>query len=858
MAKLIYEETARDPKNSLSARMQSGTEALSPSYEEVLALRRALADAERRAQQAEHKCSETARTAKHAGFHQLFHNLPGAGVVCRMHFDDQGVPLDYTHLNANPAFERLIGIPNPVGRAASDLTPGMLQSNPELFATYCRVAKTGHPERLETFIASLGSWFEVSVFSLEADHFVAIFDNISDRKQAEEALRASERIYRAIGESIDYGIWICTPDGRNTYASQSFLDLVGITQEQCSNFGWGDTLDPQDAERTLETWKECARNEGKWDIEHRYRRKVDGQYHAILARGAPVRNERGEIECWAGINLDISRQKATEELLLRQQRRLELIAHTASQLLMTDDPLTVVNDLCRKVMDHLDAHVFFNYVADSESNLLHLNAWAGIPDEEAKRIEWLEYGVAVCGCAAQSNRRIVVGNVQDSTELQTALIRSYGVDAYCCHPLFASGRVIGTLSFGTRTRASFSNEEVELMHAVATQVSTAMERLLVLQELSRANAQLRNADRQKSQFLAVLSHELRNPLTPIRNSLCLLDRSPPSSVQAQRARQTIERQVSQMARLVDDLLDITRLTRGMLRMERSRIDLAEVVRRTTEDHRSHFEASQLSFETAYRHPGPLWIDGDAARLAQAVGNLLVNAAKFTAASGAVSLCLEVDDLHWAVIRVRDSGVGISREMLDQLFLPFVQADGSLDRSKGGLGLGLSLVRGICELHGGKVDAYSDGLGTGAEFVIRLPREPNTTNQIDPTPPSQRAPARRVLIVEDNVDAADTLRELLELGGHHVDVAYTGPEGVEKARKCAPDVVLCDIGLPGFDGYAVANALRHDPALSSTRIVALSGYAQPEDLQRAREAGFDDHVAKPPTMDQIEAVLSPRA
>lgn len=848
--KLTREETTRDVRNSASLRRQP------TAQQEMLALRQALAEAERRAQQAESERSEAADKAKQTGFRQLFYNLPGAGMVSRIRFDDSAMPIDYTLLDANPAFERLMGLSNLVGRSGNELSPSIRQSNPELLAAYGRVARTGHSERLETFIPSLGSWFEVSVFSAEPDQFVAIFDDISHRKKAEEALRASERIYRAIGESIDYGIWICAPDGRNTYASQSFLELVGVTQEQCSNFGWGDILDPEDAKRTIEAWKECARTEGKWDIEHRYRRKADGQYHAILARGVPVRNDRGEIECWAGINLDISRLKATEEQLLRQQSRLELIAHTASRLLMTDDPLTVVNDLCRKVMEHLDAQVFFNYVSERGSEMLHLNAWAGIPDEEAKRIEWLEYGVAVCGCAAQRNCRIVVDNVQESAKSETALIRSYGIQAYCCHPLFASGRVIGTLSFGTQTRSAFSNDDIELMHAVADQVSTAMERLLVLQELSRANAQLRDTDRQKSQFLAVLSHELRNPLTPIRNGLHILDRAPLNGGQAQRARQIIERQVNQLVRLVDDLLDITRLTRGMLRMEKSRIDLAELVRRTAEDHRSHFEAASIDFEFKNEHPEPLWLDGDAARLAQALGNLLVNAAKFTSSAGRVRLSLEVEDAHWAVIRVRDSGVGISREMIEQLFSPFVQADRSLDRSKGGLGLGLSLVRGICELHSGQVDAHSDGPGTGAEFVIRLPCEPDAPSKSIATPPQDRAPARRVLIVEDNVDAADTLRELLELGGHQVDIAYTGPDGVKQARDSRPDVVFCDIGLPGFDGYSVARALRGDPALSATRIVALSGYAQPEDLQCAREAGFDDHVAKPPTMNQIEAVLSP--
>ena len=251
----------------------------------------------------------------------------------------------------------------------------------------------------------------------------------------------------------------------------------------------------------------------------------------------------------------------------------------------------------------------------------------------------------------------------------------------------------------------------------------------------------------------------------------------------------------------------------------------------------------------------VFVDADWNRIAQAVGNLLLNAAKFTPATGRVTVALSVDpSARQAVLRVADTGVGIDPELLPQLFEPFVQADATLDRSKGGLGLGLALVKGLVEQHGGTVAATSEGQGRGAEFTVRLPLDVAVQPEGDVAGAAVRKPQRRVLIIEDNKDAADTLQEVLELDGHEVAVAYSGPEGLARAREFHPDLVLCDIGLPGMDGYAVARLFRADEALRHAHLVALSGYALPEDLQRAAEAGFERHIAKPPTFEKIDKVV----
>ncbi len=255
-------------------------------------------------------------------------------------------------------------------------------------------------------------------------------------------------------------------------------------------------------------------------------------------------------------------------------------------------------------------------------------------------------------------------------------------------------------------------------------------------------------------------------------------------------------------------------------------------------------------------PAEVWVDADRVRLTQVIGNLLQNSAKFTLRGGKATVSIESNVARReASLTVRDTGTGIDPEMLPRVFQPFTQADATLDRSKGGLGLGLALVKGLVELHGGSVSASSDGLGEGATFTIRLPLDVSAAQPVAQLETRGPATPRRVLVIEDNEDAADSLRELLELDGHIVEVAYSGREGVEKARAFHPGVVLCDIGLPEMDGYQVARTMRADPELGEIALVAVSGYAQPEDVDMAKEAGFDAHLAKPPSIDTLERALA---
>jgi PAS domain S-box-containing protein len=377
------------------------------------------------------------------------------------------------------------------------------------------------------------------------------------------------------------------------------------------------------------------------------------------------------------------------------------------------------------------------------------------------------------------------------------------------------------------------------------------ERKIHEEQMVRTQQALRESERRKDDFLGMLSHELRNPLSPIRNCLHVLARSAPGSEQTRQAQVIMERQVSHLVHLVDDLLDVTRISRGTIEVQRKPLELRALVLRTLEDHRATLEAGGLRLE-GHLDPEPLWVNADETRLLQALSNLLNNAKKFTAKGGVVTVSLRREDEN-AILTVRDTGVGIAPEVQQQLFLPFSQPPQSTDRNRGGLGLGLAVVKGIVDLHGGKVRVTSEGLGQGTMVTLFLPLQSMPAQGSDgvSVPPVQ---ARRLLIIEDNRDAADSLRDALTLSGHQVDVAYDGLTGLKNARKFRPAIVICDIGLPGIDGYQVARLFREDRDLKDTYLIALTGYARPEDLARAVKAGFDRHVAKPPCVEELDRLV----
>lgn len=380
---------------------------------------------------------------------------------------------------------------------------------------------------------------------------------------------------------------------------------------------------------------------------------------------------------------------------------------------------------------------------------------------------------------------------------------------------------------------------------------------LQAREAERRRRELERAGRQKDEFLAMLAHELRNPLAPIYNAVQILAVRGHDPDEVERIGGLIGRQLQQMVRLVDDLLDVSRITRGKINLCKEPVDLAQVVSMAVETSRPLIESKGHEL-TVTLPETPLQVHADATRLAQVLSNLLNNAAKYTETAGRISLAAEL--LEGEVrVRVRDTGIGIAHEMLPRVFDLFTQADSSLDRAQGGLGVGLTLVRRLVELHGGTVEAHSAGTGQGTEMVVRLPLLPGPPEEAPDSPaprPSQAGAAEtlRILIVDDNEDTAESLAVLMEMAGHEVRTAFEGFSALEEARTFRPGVVLLDIGLPNLDGYEVARRLCQESGKDRMLLLAMTGYGQEEDRRRSREAGFDHHLVKPVDLDKLRGLL----
>jgi PAS domain S-box-containing protein len=370
----------------------------------------------------------------------------------------------------------------------------------------------------------------------------------------------------------------------------------------------------------------------------------------------------------------------------------------------------------------------------------------------------------------------------------------------------------------------------------------------------RAEEALREADRRKDEFLAILAHELRNPLAPIRNSLHVLRLTSRNDPTAERVSELMERQVNHMVRLVDDLFEVSRITRGKIELRRERVEIAAVLRAAVETSRGFIEAShhQLRLDLP---PEPLTVEADPFRLTQVFANLLNNAAKYTPDGGRVDLALEREGDHLAVF-IRDTGAGIPAEMLSRVFDPFIQGGRANGTTPGGLGIGLTLVKMLVEMHGGAVEAHSAGTDQGSEFVVRLPLvlEVEAAAEAPVGSSATSFPSLRILVVDDNQDSAASLGMLLRLLGAEAHVVYSGPDALRVMETYQPDVVLLDIGMPGMDGHEVARRLRRTPQGRSVKLIALTGWGQEQDRLRSRLAGFDHHLIKPADVRALEALL----
>ena len=668
--------------------------------------------------------------------------------------------------------------------------------------------------------------------------------DVTEAKIAYARLEAAQRRLQVIADSVPALISYVDTDFRYRLVNRVYEEWFGAP---CAAFE-GRHVSEMLGEKAWETVRPHAERALAGEsalFETRLALKGELRWLSVTYR--PDLAADGKVSGYVAHVMDITESKRTEEALNRRNERLGLLWEAAAVLLSTDQPRSVLHRLFDSIGPHLGLDVYCNFTLNEAGDTLVLESCGGVPDEALPRLTSLPLREQVCGTVARERRTCVLEYLQQSEDPLAATVKSLGLRVYVCNPLVAGERLLGMLSFGSRQRDRLESDELDFLRTVTHYVTLAYERLRLLGEL-------READRRKDEFLSVLAHELRNPLAPVYNGLQLLKMPAADPQVVRKATDMMERQIAFMVRLIDDLLDVSRITRGKVELRPERVQLKDVIMQGVETARPNLE--QMGHELTVSVPvEPVWLDADSVRLAQAVANLLNNACKFTERRGRIWVTAEKHDAR-AIIRVKDTGVGIPREKLQSIFDMFVQADPSVERRHSGLGLGLTLVKSLVELHHGTVVAHSEGAGRGAEFVVTLPvAEGATESRAEPRPDSGAMMLRRILIIDDSADSAESLGMLLTMMGHQVRTSLSGADALEVAARFRPELVMCDIGMPGMSGFDVAPRLRAELG-NKTLLVALTGYGSEEDRARTRAAGFDAHLVKPVDLAVLRGMLGP--
>lgn len=534
----------------------------------------------------------------------------------------------------------------------------------------------------------------------------------------------------------------------------------------------------------------------------------------------------------------------------RAEERLRLLYAIGDCARRATDPAEVMATTSRLVGEHLRATRCAYADVDVDSDRVTVReGWTAGEVARSVGVYSLDRFGRYFATEVRAGRTAIVSDVGRELEGDGAeMFLEIGIQAVVCRPLLRGSRLIALMAIHQASPRSWTKDEIAFIEEVVDRSWAYVERI-------RDTEAAREQDRRKDEFLATLAHELRNPLAPIRTGLEVLKRTAKmESPAARKARDIMDRQLGHMVRLIDDLLDVSRISRGKVALKREHIQVRTIVDHALDASRPHLEAAQHRLIVDLPDD-EIWVDGDLTRLAQVISNLLNNAAKYTTPGGTIRLSVSTDKDD-VFIRVIDSGTGIPSEMLSEIFGLFAQANRTLDRAQGGLGIGLSLVRMLVEMHDGAVMAASDGIGKGSTFTVRLPMQFSTGRKSSSNEEETRhSNARRILVVDDNVDGAETLALMLELAGHETRTVHDGEGALEAARSFAPDLVFLDIGLPGINGYEVAGLIRADAQLRNVMLIALTGFGGDDDKQRTLQAGFDLHLTKPVSCSAVEQAIA---
>lgn len=660
------------------------------------------------------------------------------------------------------------------------------------------------------------------------------------RRQTERAYVFADKERLALLETVltqsPQGIIVSDPHGKFVIQNRAAEKIWGGSATVAGFADWAKyrALRPDGTAHSPEerSLARCLRRREIVPPEEQHIQRFDGAHGHILVSCAPIISPEGQLLGALSVFVDITELKRVEkeraDLLVREQAarsRAEILQERLEVTLKSIGDAVIATDATGSV-------TFLNPVAE------RLTGWT---NDEAHAHPLAE----VFNIINEYTRLPVENPVQKVVqEGKTVGLANHTI-------LIAKG---GSEASIADSAAPIRDKKGTLLGVVLVFRDVTEDRKGEI-ALRESQEGLKEADRRKDEFLAMLAHELRNPLAPISTAAHLLRARTGDRADLKRPAEVLMRQVEHMTKLVDDLLEVSRITRGKIRLEKGPLDAAMVVNRAVELSRPLIDAKKHGLTVSLpQEPG--WINADPTRLAQVLGNLLNNAAKYTPDRGQITVAVERTD-HEVVFRVRDTGIGIKKEQIPTLFQLFAQGDTSLDRAQGGLGIGLTLARGLIELHGGTLEATSEGLGKGSEFVVRMPalsERPASTDQTAFTSSLTRLEPCRIVVVDDNVDAAETLEELLTDAGHKVKVVYDGLSALEAVRSFQPDTVLLDIGLPKLDGYEVARQLRNEHG-RKLLLVAVTGYGQEEDRQRAKSAGFDHHLVKPIDVKDLSDVLA---
>ncbi|MDZ8189659.1 MAG: PAS domain S-box protein [Nostoc sp. ChiSLP02] len=715
--------------------------------------------------------------------------------------------------------------------------------------------------------------------------------DISERHQIEQALHQSEERFQAFMDNSPAAGWITDTDGRVLYLSPTYFRIFNFPKNNAINKNIFELYPAETAQQFFNNIKIVAEtNQVVEAIESAPR--TDGSIGEFLVYKFPIADPCG-LRLVGGVAVDITeRERALRErqqaqkALQQRSEGLKLLFETTSDLLSTERPLDLMNTLFVKLSAQMDLHFYFNYLIETHENKqkLRLVGWSGIAQEVFQALEYLEFNQGICGVVAQERRQIVINDVQHSTHPNAHILRDLGITAYTGQPLIAQGKLLGVLSFASRTRTYFTPEETALLQATSDQVAVALERFELIASLQRRKEQLIQANRIKDEFLAVLSHELRTPLNPILGWSKMLQTKKYDDATIARALQTIERNAKLQTQLIEDLLDVSRILQGKLSLNIASVNLVTAIAAALETVRLAAQAKSINLRFAIldlasentnrnlasiefnkqpdnlksqiqvvlsAHQGydsKFLVAGDSVRLQQVIWNLLSNAIKFTPQGGEIEISLGIVDSQ-AQLQVRDTGKGISPDFLPFVFDYFRQADGATTRKFGGLGLGLAIVRHIVELHGGTVQAESLGEEQGATFTVMLPlikinvKNEDSDRQSDDSPDLN---GLKVLLVDDERDTRELIAFILQQYGATVTQTASAVEALQVLPVLQPNLLLSDIGMPEVDGYMLMRQIREMPPELGGKIpaIALTAYAAEIDYQQAIAAGFQQHITKP--------------